>query len=111
MNKKTTKKVKETQVIKKEDKAADRVLERISEINEEALYPTDLKEAVIGMVERFGMEPLVLIDKSKCIDIYIHRDGMSYEDAHEFFEFNVIGAWMGKGTPCFATLASSEFFL
>ena len=84
----------------------DRTLERITELNSEALYPTDLKEAVIGIVERFGMKPQVLLDKSKCLKIFMERDGMSYEDAIEFFEFNVIGAWMGDGTPCFATLTS-----
>jgi hypothetical protein len=32
------------------------------------------------------------------------RDKMSREEAEEFFDYNVIGAWMGKGTSCFATL-------
>ena len=32
------------------------------------------------------------------------RDGMSYEDAIEFFEYNTIGSWMGEGTPLFAPL-------
>ena len=29
------------------------------------------------------------------------RDGMSYEDAIEFFDFNMIGAWVGEFTPIF----------
>ena len=92
----------------KNETAAELVLNKISELNEKALYPTDLKEAIIGFVERFGMEPLILLDKSKCINIFIDRDGMSYSEALEFFDFNVIGAWMGEGTPCFATLSTSE---
>jgi hypothetical protein len=94
---------------KKNETAAELILNKISELNEKALYPTDLKEAIIGYVERFGMEPLILLDKSKCINILIDRDGVSYENATEFFEFNIIGAWMGDGTPCFATLPTSEF--
>lgn len=82
----------------------DEFLEYVSEMNDEALYPTDLKEAVIGIVERFGSKPLILLDKSKCLEIYKKRDGMTEEEAKEFFEFNVIGAWMGEGTPCFATM-------
>jgi hypothetical protein len=82
----------------------DTVLEYIHEQNEEALYPTDLKDAVIGMVERFGMSPQVLLDRDKCISIFMKRDGMTREDAEEFFEVNTIGAWIGEGTPCFATL-------
>ena len=79
------------------------VLEFISELNPDAMFPTDMEEAVIGMMERYGMQPLVLLDKTKYIEILM-RDGMTHEQAWEFFDFNVIGAWMGDGTPCFATL-------
>lgn len=82
----------------------DNFLEDIASLNEEAQYPSDLKEAIIGKVERFGMSPLILLDRNKCIKIFIERDGMTPEDAEEFFEFNVIGSWVGDGTPCFATL-------
>jgi len=27
------------------------------------------------------------------------RDGMSWEDAVEFFDFNTVGAWVGEQTP------------
>lgn len=87
----------------KDKKLTENFLEYISEINPEALYPTDLKEAVIGMVERFGRDPLILIDKTKVLEIYQKRDGMTPEDAIEFFEFNVLGAWVGEGTPCYMT--------
>jgi hypothetical protein len=79
-------------------------LDTMAEINSEACYPTDLEEAIIGMVERFGMEPLILLDRKKCLSIFKERDGMNHQEAEEFFDFNVIGAWVGKGTPCFATL-------
>jgi hypothetical protein len=81
----------------------DTLLERISEINPEALYPSDMKDAVIGMVERFGMQPVVLLDREKCIEILM-QDGMDRDDAEEFFSVNTIGSWMGEGTPCFATV-------
>ena len=83
--------------------AVDDLLERISDINPEALYPTGMKDAVIGMVERFGMQPLVLLDRSKCIEIFMVQ-GMDRDEAEEFFEVNTIGSWMGEGTPCFATI-------
>lgn len=79
-------------------------LEKIAEVNEEALYPSDLKEAVIGMVERCGQKPLVLMSTQKCLKIFMERDGMSEDEALEYFDFNVIGSWLGEGTPCFATL-------
>ena len=84
--------------------AIEEFLEDFSSMNEDALYPTDLKDAVIGMVERFGMRPQILLDRDKCLSIFMERDGMDCEEAEEYFEFNTIGAWVGEGTPCFATL-------
>jgi hypothetical protein len=86
----------------------DEFLKDIGDLNPEAMYPTDMKEAIIGYVERFGMEPQILLDREKCIQCLI-KDGMPEEDAEEFFEFNTIGSFMGElGTPCFATLVKHE---
>jgi hypothetical protein len=83
-------------------------LEEMGEINEKALYPTDMKDAIVGMVERFGMEPQILLDREKCIEI-LASQGMTHEEALEFFEFNTIGAFMGEeGTPCFATFIKKD---
>jgi len=35
------------------------------------------------------------------LKILVDRDGMSPEEALEFFEYNVIGAGMGERTPVF----------
>lgn len=85
----------------------DEFLDTLSEINPQAQFPSDMKEAIIGYVERFGMSPVVLLDRSKCIEVL--EQEMSHEEAEEFFEFNTIGSWIGaEETPCFATLISSE---
>ncbi len=82
----------------------DELLENMENINPDALFPTDMKKAIIGIVERAGMQPQILLDREKCIKILM-KDGMSWEDAEEYFEFNTIGAHMGdEGTPCFATI-------
>jgi len=68
------------------------------------MYPTDMKRAIIGYVERAGgMQPQILLDRDKCIGI-LKNQGMTEEEAIDYFEFNTIGAWMGEGTPLFATL-------
>ena len=84
-------------------KDVDQLLGIMSDLNPEAVYPSDMKEAIIGYVERFGTAPLVLLDRDKCIDILI-KGGMTFEDAQEYFEYNTIGSWVGEGTPVFATL-------
>jgi len=85
-------------------KEIDELLDLVEEMNPEAKYPSDMKEAIIGWVERFEMEPVILLDKDKCIEILMKDSEMSYEEAIEYFEFNTIGSWVGEGTPAFATL-------
>ena len=62
-------------------------------------------DAFLGVVERFNQQPLALYDKEKMLSIMVQRDEMTYEQALEFFDYNVQGAWAGEGTPAFATLA------
>ena len=56
---------------------------------------------VIGVVRSAGQEDKILYDYDDCINVLMTRDGMDFEDAHEFMEFNVVGAYMGKETPGF----------
>ena len=78
-----------------------RIEERLQEENPKALFADGFDDALIGIARRATQEPLVAYDREKCIRTLMDRDGMSREDAEEFFEFNVIGAWMGEGTPVF----------
>ncbi len=55
--------------------------------------------AIIGIAHRFGMQPIVAYDYRKVIEVF--AEDMDYEEAVEYFDFNVIGAWVGEGTPIF----------
>jgi len=78
----------------------------LDEAEEIVLY-NQLDEAFVGVVERFGMEPIALYDYHKCIEIYM-EDGMTYDEAVDFFGFNTIGAWIGDRTPAFVTLMERD---
>lgn len=67
----------------------------------------DLLPAFVGIVERFGAPPIACYDYDAVIDLYVHRDGMTPEEAAEYFEFNVLGAWVGDHTPCFVHRGAS----
>jgi hypothetical protein len=73
----------------------------VEDINPEAMICDGYDEAIIGMAERINLGPVVAYDVEKIIEILMDRDGMSYEDAIEFFDFNIIGAWVGEFTPIF----------
>lgn len=77
--------------------------EEISEINPDALLCDGFDEAIIGTAERINLGPVVAYDVDKMIDIMVERDGMTYEEALEYFNFNILGAWVGEFTPIFVS--------
>lgn len=83
------------------DKIKD-FLEEISP-NGEFVLADGFEEAFIGTVVRFAMDPIALYDHDKCIEI-LAEQGMTMEQAAEYFGFNILGSWNGEGTPAFAML-------
>ena len=77
-------------------------LEELAEINPEALQADGWDEAFIGYVERAGQPPTASYDKAKIIELSI-QDGMSRDDAIEYFEYNINGAYVGDFTPFYLT--------
>jgi|TARA_R110000822_G_scaffold13879_1_gene49027 hypothetical protein len=69
-----------------------------------ALLADGFSEALIGMGNRFTYD-VAVYDYGKCIEI-LARD-MSRDDAEEYFEFNVAGAYAGEHTPVFVTVGST----
>jgi len=78
-------------------------LELIDEYNPEALKADGFDDAILGIASRCGQNDLIAYDVNKIISILMERDGMDYEEAQEFFEFNIVGAYMGENTPVFIT--------
>lgn len=64
----------------------------------------DLDDALIGIAESVhaghSTDTRAVYDLAKVIDIYVKRDGMSRDEAIEFFEFNVQHAII-DGAPIF----------
>jgi len=58
-------------------------------------------DCIIGKARRYGMPDVLAYDKQKVIDKLMSRDGMTEDEADEFFEYNQIGAWVGETTPVF----------
>ena len=55
-------------------------------------------EAILGIARRCGQPDLVAYSVTKCLEILM-RDGATYEEAVDHFEFNTAGAWVGEETP------------
>ena len=79
----------------------ERFRDWVANFSDGALMADGYEEAVLGIAERCGKPAVVAYDARKCIAILQERDGMEYEDACEFFQFNTLGAWAGEYTPIF----------
>lgn len=63
--------------------------------DEEFLKADGFDDAIIGVDE---MTMRLIYSVTKCIDILI-SEGLTDEEAIEFFDFNVGGAYVGEKTP------------
>ena len=56
-------------------------------------------EAVIGIGSRCGQKDIIAYDRDECIAILCRRDGMSFEEAVEYFEVNTVVLGSEKPRP------------
>ena len=77
----------------------DKLMETLEE--EECLLADGFEEALIGVT--CGIEPRAVYDINKMIHV-LQRDDMDYNDAVEYLEYNVIGAYVGEKTPVYIDL-------
>ena len=66
--------------------------------DEEILLADGFEDAFLGIASQFNRR-FAVYDRAKCIEI-LAKD-MSYDEAEEYFQFNVEGAWVGENTPAF----------
>ena len=58
-------------------------------------------KCIVGVVESFGKSPVVCYDKQLLLDTMVEQGMESLEEALEYFEFNVLGSYVGEATPVF----------
>jgi hypothetical protein len=74
---------------------------KIDDYSDSELVKMDgFDDCIVGVVEQFGRQPILCYDKGKVLE-KLMEDGMSIEEAEEFWSYNQHGAWVGDGTPCF----------
>lgn len=62
--------------------------------------PSVFDAAIVGLVWGVNQEPAVLYDEAVVLAGF-EREGMSADEAREWFEVNTAGAWLGDATPRF----------
>ena len=78
-------------------------LEYLMEVleEEEALVAKEFEDALIGYTN--GANLVAVYDYDMCVHILMEYN-MTYEQAIEYMEYNVVGGYVGEKTPVFITL-------
>lgn len=79
----------------------EEIAEQIGE--DGAVFFDGFDEALIGTAQRCSLV-VPLYNAEKCIELLQTEQGMNEEDAREYFDYNVVQAWVGDFTPVFAWL-------
>jgi len=74
-------------------------MDRLAEEYPDLLRMDGFDDAILGVVERIGLQT-VCYDLNKVIEILM-KQGMDEQDAWDWYQFNMVGAWVGEATPVF----------
>lgn len=67
---------------------------------DETMLLDGYEDCLEGMCIRYNQEPIAIYSYEKIIDKLI-SEGLNYLEAVEWFDYNIIGAWVGDTTPAF----------
>ena len=83
--------------------------EQLMEIlaEEECLTADGFEDALVGCT--YGANVVAVYDINKMIEILV-EEGMEYEDAVEFLDYNIVGAYVGEKTPQYINFVTQEVY-
>lgn len=76
----------------------DEINDYLEGMGEDALLMDGFDDALIGFSQRINEPLLAVYSMNKMVDCLIVQ-GMNYDEAVEYIDFNCVGAWVGEKTP------------
>jgi len=74
---------------------------------EECLTADGFDDALVGCT--YGSNVVAVYDINKMVEVLI-CEGMDYDDAVEFLDYNVVSAYMGDKTPLYINFVTEEVY-
>lgn len=65
-------------------------------------------DCILGVLERFGSQPFIVYDRAALLAKLTEQMEGCENSAIEWYDFNVLGAWLGEGTPGFLVSKSMD---
>jgi hypothetical protein len=72
-----------------------------AEAEDTFLLADGFDDALVGVIVGCSRPPVACYDYAACVRVLMERDGMDYDTAAEFLDFNTVGAFAGELTPLF----------
>mgnify|MGYP001016845435 FL=1 len=79
------------------DTTRSELLESITEFNPEAKLADGFNDSILG----YDTKGRVIYSVNSILDTLVNRDGMDYDEAQEYFGFNIECAYIGEYTPIY----------
>jgi hypothetical protein len=76
-----------------------RIDEALKEMEENTLLIDGFDEAFLGFSQRINEPTLAVYSYDGLVKVCMERDGMEWEEAVEYVDYNIVGAWVGEQTP------------
>lgn len=73
--------------------------EILDELAEGAIILSGYDDCIIGVSEEFGNGPRIIYSRKKIIEKLMV--GIEYEEALEFYYYNIVGGFFGEQNPIF----------
>ena len=83
------------------EKNFNEIKEKLEFMECDAYSADGLEDCAIALAMNYHSEPFIVYSKRLIIEKLMNSDGMTHEEALEFFEFNIIGAYPGDPIPAF----------
>jgi len=86
-----------------DEPSPDEIKAYLREANPESLLADGFDEALCGVVRKPCQGEVAMYDEDACIRLLMSDLSMTYSEAVDYFEFNIVGAYLGPDTPVFRT--------
>ena len=74
------------------------IREELAQCNPDAIVYDGLDDCLIGIGHRCSQNGIAIYSYNKMVNHFMSH-GMSYEEAVEYIDFNILGGWLGEYTP------------
>lgn len=85
------------------------VMDLCATLNDEVVSCEGFDDCIMGIAVGQHNKAVLVYDRDRIIQKLMFKDGMSRDEAIEFFEFNISGAFVGDSTPLYVTSIKTIF--